>query len=115
MRFSCEADSSVTSNIRNALLPDNSFTNWNSSLAGIAAAIAIPTFPSVLIYTIPVVSPSSASVSDGKNLSYRTSLEAALNELAVELQSRSKSLSSEDSILYREMIQSELKPGFPDF
>jgi hypothetical protein len=65
--------------------------------------------------SIPVSS-SSVSLNEGLQLSRpkREQWESVAN-FATELYKRSISLSEDDSKLWREILDSQLKPGFPDF
>jgi hypothetical protein len=42
-------------------------------------------------------------------------ISSKVKDFAIELHKRSFSLSEDDSKLWRKVIDSELKPGFPDF
>lgn len=71
------------------------------------------------VFTLPTsisTSSSSVSLNEGLQLSRqkREQWESAAN-FATELYKRSISLSEDDSKLWREILDSQLKPGFPDF
>ncbi len=71
------------------------------------------------VFTLPTSVPtssSSVSLNEGLQLSRqkRENWESATN-FVTELYKRSISLDEDDSKLWREIVDSQLKPGFPDF
>ena len=117
MRSSIPSGNPVMSGRRNTPLihiaKDNSFVSFNFHGTLLALAVNVNTSPFVVL---PAVAPYyEISVTRGLQQTYKISQESVLAEFAMELQKRSRSLSQKDTELYKKLIQSKLKPGFPEF